>query len=367
MEGRILMDEKEYKENKTQHAEDYMREEMMIRHYFLNKEAVPSSDMVQKELKCFYRVHDSGRSHKTTVVSSFLAGAAAVLIFIFLFYGDFFFSAKEKPVTVFLANNHIENVTLQRAGGEFLVIDQEPDKEQLDKLGATLDADKKQLVYDKNQVIEEVQMQILTTPRQKMFHVELSDGTEVWLNAESQLSYPNKFTGKERVVTLRGEAFFDVAKDESRPFIVQTENLSTKVLGTEFNVLNYALNVTHVTLLNGSVEVRNATMDQTALIHPGEDAYLTKEADFIVKPVDTDAYCLWKEGVFYFDNVSLIEITKELGRWYNVDVVFNNHKAMGVNMHFLAERNGSIQQVVDLLNSLNKAKVAFVNNQLIID
>jgi transmembrane sensor len=94
---------------------------------------------------------------------------------------------------------------------------------------------------------------------------------------------------------------------------------------------------------------------------------LTKEADFIVKPVDTDAYCLWKEGVFYFDNVSLIEITKELGRWYNVDVVFNNHKAMGVNMHFLAERNGSIQQVVDLLNSLNKAKVAFVNNQLIID
>ena len=318
-------------------------------------------------MKCFYRVHDSGRSHKTTVVSSFLAGAAAVLIFIFLFYGDFFFSAKEKPVTVFLANNHIENVTLQRAGGEFLVIDQEPDKEQLDKLGATLDADKKQLVYDKNQVIEEVQMQILTTPRQKMFHVELSDGTEVWLNAESQLSYPNKFTGKERVVTLRGEAFFDVAKDESRPFIVQTENLSTKVLGTEFNVRNYALNDTHVTLLNGSVEVRNATMDQTALIHPGEDAYLTKEADFIVKPVDTDAYCLWKEGVFYFDNVSLIEITKELGRWYNVDVVFNNHKAMGVNMHFLAERNGAIQQVVDLLNSLNKAKVAFVNNQLIID
>lgn len=363
------MDEKDYIiENTTLHAEDTTREEMMIRHYYLNKKAAPSSDMVQKELERFHQARQAKRSSAPTIALSFLAGAAAVLIFVFLFRNELFAPSGEEPVTVFLANNGEDNVTLQRAGGDFLVIDHSSDKEQLQELGASFDAANEQLVYDKKaDEAEDIQMQVLTTPRRKMFHLVLSDGTKVWLNAESQLSYPSKFTGDERVVNLRGEAFFEVAKMESCPFIVQTENISTKVLGTEFNVRNYTLSDTHVTLVDGSVEVRNASKSQAVLIRPGEDALLTDADAFNVKSVDTDAYCSWKRGVFYFDNVSLIEIAKELGRWYNVDVVFNNRRAMAVTVHFLADRNAPIEQAIDLLNSLNKAKATFVENQLIID
>lgn len=362
-----MMDGKEHKGKKPQHIEEYMREEMMIRHYYMKKEAVPSSDQVRKELECFHRTHHLKQSNGISLVCSFLAGAAAVVICIFLFHKELFLTSGDEPVTVFLANEEVENVTLQRAGGEFVVIDRSADRELLNKLGVSLDATKEQLVYDKKAETDEVQMQILTTPRQRMFQVVLSDGTKVWLNAESQLSYPSKFIGEQRVVTLRGEAFFEVAKQENCPFVVQTENISTKVLGTEFNVRNYTLSDTHVTLLNGSVEVRNASMEQIALVRPGEDAHLTDTGTFEIKPVDTDTYCLWKDGAFYFDHVSLIEIAKELGRWYNVDVVFNNQKAMHVTMHFLADRNAPLQQAVNLLNSLNKAKVSFVHNQLVID
>lgn len=362
-----MMGGEEHKGKKPQHTEEYMREEMMIRHYYVKKKAEPSSDQVRKELERFHRMRHLKQSNGISFVCSFLAGAVAVVSCIFLFHKELFLTSKDEPVTVFLANEGVENVTLQRDGGEFFVIDQSADREQLNKLGANLDAEKEQLVYDKKAEADEVQMQILTTPRRRMFQVVLSDGTKVWLNAESQLSYPNKFVGKERVVTLRGEAFFEVSKQENLPFVVQTENISAKVLGTEFNVRNYTLSDTHVTLLNGSVEVRNASMEQTVLLRPGEDAHLTDADMFEVKLVDTEFYYAWKNGYFYFDNVSLIEVAKELGRWYNVDVVFNNQKAMRVTIHFLADRNAPLEQAVDLLNSLNKAKVSFADNRLVID
>ncbi len=348
--------------------EDFRREEMMVRHYFVNKHISPSAEQVQRELERFHAQRTAAtRSKSVPMLLSFLSGAAAVLLFMFFFYGESLFTPQDTPVAVFLANNDMENVTLQRAGGEFLVIDEQSDKQQLEELGANLDDDSQQLTYNTASAPKEIFTQTLTTPRQKMFHIVLSDGTKVWLNADSQLSYPNHFTGKERVVTLRGEAFFEVAKNEACPFVVQTEQLSTKVLGTEFNVRNYSAGDTHVTLLTGSVEVRNTDLSQKALIRPGEDAHLTADKDFQVKAVDTDAYCLWRTGAFYFDNVTMLEVAKELGRWYNVDVVFNNRHAMSIKVHFLADRNGTLQQAVDLLNSLKKTNANIVDERLVID
>ncbi len=364
----MCIDKNRHNESESLQTEDFRREEIMLRHYFVDKYASPSAEQVQRELEHFHATRTATTGSKSVpMLLSFLTGAAAVLLFMFFFYGDVLFTHDTEPVAVFLANNETENVTLQRAGGEFLVIDGQSDAEELKQLGANLDADNEQLTYNTASTQEEVFTQILTTPRQKMFHVVLSDGTKVWLNADSQLSYPSRFTGKERIVTLRGEAFFEVAKNEAYPFVVQTEQLSTKVLGTEFNVRNYSASDTHVTLLTGSVEVRNANLSQTAVIQPGQDAHLTAGESFEVKEVDTDAYCLWRTGKFYFDDVTMLEVAKELGRWYNVDVMFNNRRAMGLTVHFLADRNGTLEQAVDLLNSLKKTNATIVDGRLVID
>lgn len=352
-------------------ADDYTPEEVMLRHHFLKPYAQTVD--VQQELARFHRKQQEGAhwNRFTVAAASFAAGVAAVVIFMFTAYPRLF-PAPEKPVTVFLAaSRQADGVTLQRADGNFLVVDDKQETARLKEMGITLHDEAGELVYDKDEATyheeEAPQMQILTTPKQKVFSVVLSDGTEVSLNASSQLSYPDKFTGKERVVHLRGEAYFKVAKDAEHPFIVQTPDVTTRVLGTEFNFRSYSTQNTHVTLLSGSVQVSSGEGGAQVTIRPGEDAHLTSTGSLDVKEVDTDLFCSWKDGYFYFDGATLVDVMRELGRWYNVDVVFNKHRAMHTAVHFTADRNAPLQEAIDLINSLDKATVRLVNNQLVVD
>lgn len=194
----------------------------------------------------------------------------------------------------------------------------------------------------------------LTVPRGQTFKLILSDGTEVYLNADSRLVYPSRFTGKERSVFLDGEAYFRVAKDAGHPFIVRTQTLQTRVLGTEFNVSGYEGSDTEVTLVEGSVEVSDADRQRTVRIKPGEQASLQTDGGFAVQQVDVSQYIHWREGYFYYDNVTLLDIMKELGRWYNVSVVFCNADAMESRLHFVADRRQDLQHALTLLNRMNK-------------
>lgn len=108
-------------------------------------------------------------------------------------------------------------------------------------------------------------MQKLSTPRGMDFKVILSDGSEVWLNAESSLEFPSAFTSKERRVNLKGEAYFKVARNEQNPFIVTTDKMQVRVLGTEFNFRSYVSELSHVSLVSGSVEVYTPIRDKIAI------------------------------------------------------------------------------------------------------
>ena len=197
----------------------------------------------------------------------------------------------------------------------------------------------------------------LTVPRGKMFKIILSDSTEVFMNADSRLIYPSRFTGKERSVFLEGEAYFHVAKDRQHPFIVHTHNLQTRVLGTEFNVSSYKDAPTQITLIEGSVEVYDRQQQRTARMKPGEQASLQTDGHFAVQKVDVTSYIHWREGFFYYDNVSLLNIMKDLGRWYNVSVVFRNADAMEYKLHYVADRRQDLQHAITLLNRMNQCKV----------
>ena len=212
---------------------------------------------------------------------------------------------------------------------------------------------------------DEPEMKTISTPRGKDYELVLSDGTVVLLNADSKITFPTRFTGNKRTVKLVGEAYFKVSKNKHRPFIVETGNLYTKVLGTEFNLKAYPHSDVNVTLIKGSVVV-NAE-GKEVMLKPGENAEYSEDKDIEVTTVDTEGYIQWKDGYFYFDNVPLIDVVRDLGRWYNVNIEIRNNSLMSYRLHFIASRKASIKEFVDNLNEFNYLHVVHKDNKLIID
>lgn len=229
-------------------------------------------------------------------------------------------------------------------------------------------------VFEASRVAQEITMQThngvhtLNIPRGMNKQLTLADGTKVWLNAESSLQYPETFEGKDqRVVYLKGEAYFEVAKDSLHPFFVKTDALETQVLGTAFNVRAYSSDDVQVTLVEGSVKVSDKHHHELRL-QPGEHARLHSGNSLKAEPVEeASAYRSWADGQFYFDNTELVEIMRELGRWYNVDILFTNRDIMTDRLHFQADRTGTLSEALDLLNSMQKVKARIEDGQVIVE
>lgn len=175
------------------------------------------------------------------------------------------------------------------------------------------------------QILKELQHNTLTNPRgSKVIDMQLSDGTRVWLNAGSSITYPVAFVGGDRKVELKGEGYFEVAKDPAKKFIVTANGTTTEVLGTHFNVNAYNdEGVTKVTLLEGLVKVAGGNGPQV-MIKPGQQAKITgSQKPVISNFVDLDRVIAWKNGYFSFDDLTFDEIMSEIERWYDVNIVYN--------------------------------------------
>lgn len=209
--------------------------------------------------------------------------------------------------------------------------------------------------------------QRLTTPRGMDFRIILPDSSEVWLNAESSIEFPETFSGPIRQVVLQGEAFFKVARNEQKPFVVTSPQLQVKVLGTSFNFKSYASQQARVSLVEGAVEVMQADGKPTQMtLRPGESACVDEQGSLRRERVDTYGVTQWTKGYFYFDNVPLVDILQELGRWYNLGVVFKNAEQMDYSLHFSASRHEGIEQAVDHLNRLRKVRVVIEGHNLVV-
>lgn len=179
------------------------------------------------------------------------------------------------------------------------------------------------LVYSSSETSQEIKLNTLIVPRGTSFHLILSDGTRVWLNANSKITYPVTFTGNTREVHLEGEAFFDVKRNEQSPFMVNTDQLNVRVLGTKFNVNTFADNgYVSTALVEGSVEVSGKTGMFRRLI-PGQVAMIDTIGKIQVVDMELKPYTAWIDDMFCFRNTPLSEILKQVGRYYNVKVVYN--------------------------------------------
>ncbi|MBO9154457.1 FecR domain-containing protein [Chitinophaga sp. GCM10012297] len=160
----------------------------------------------------------------------------------------------------------------------------------------------------------------ITTPYGGQYQVTLQDGTTVWLNAGSELTFPTVFTGHERTVRLKGEAYFEVAANAAMPFKVEARGQTVQVLGTKFNVMAYEDEASvNTTLLQGAVKIIKGS--RSSVLWPGQQSEV-RGNDISVYEVDLDAALAWKDGYFVFKNEDIGSIMRKISRWYNVTVQF---------------------------------------------
>lgn len=212
----------------------------------------------------------------------------------------------------------------------------------------------------------------LKVPRGGEFKITLEDGTEVWLNAESQLHYPETFDGKERKVALTGEAYFKVAKDSNRPFYVESSGQLIRVYGTEFNINSYqeSDNI-YTTLVNGSISLRPVNGNGGELVlSPGNQAVFDKQdASSTIRNVDTSVVTSWRNGKFVFENQTLEQIMITLSRWYDFDYDFLDLSLRTTIFMGSIPRYGEFSKVLSILEKsggikfTQKGKTIFINHK----
>lgn len=199
-------------------------------------------------------------------------------------------------------------------------------------------------------------------PRGGEYSLVLSDGTRVWLNAETELTYPTVFGKGERKLMLKGEACFEVVTDTARPFIVESFYNRVEVLGTRFNVSAYTgKSAVKTTLLRGKVKVSNRKGQ--LVLSPGEQAVCLEE-EIEKCEVDARAVAAWVDGTFEFENMSLGEITDQLGRWYDVDFVFADQQLKAITFTGAATRYRELDFVLRMLEELARVRFQLENKTI---
>ena len=230
-------------------------------------------------------------------------------------------------------------------------------EEQKDTLiaGKALNKNNK-LSYEANDQLEQTKAKWhkLVVPVGGEYKLQLSDGTTVWMNSDTELRYTDQFVGKQRIVHLKGEACFKVSKDKEHAFIVRTDAMDVKVYGTEFNVMAYPdEEMVQTTLLEGSVGVdlkNEAGVVQTSMLKPDMQVeYYKGNIRGEIKEVDASKYFGWRDGKFQFDNEKLGSITRKLERWYGVKFFFQNREDQNIRFSGEMKRFQEFSTILNLL------------------
>jgi len=208
------------------------------------------------------------------------------------------------------------------------------------------------------------EMNTIQTPRGGQYQVILPDGTKVWLNAASSLTYPTAFRGTDRAVRLNGEAYFEVAASKDKPFKVTVGKMHVDVLGTHFNIMAYEdENVIRTTLLEGAVRVTSGGASR--LLKPGQEGRIERSSDAISQlDVNADEAVAWKNGVFQFGGASIETVMREIVRWYDVDVEYQGR----TNEHFRGtiSRDVNASEVFKMLELTGAVHFAIDKKKIIV-
>jgi transmembrane sensor len=344
-------------ETKDQHGEE---DSIQLKQKMLNEilQRIQSGDAIEEKkekakIKSWIRPVQVAAS-----VVVLLIAAIFIQVMIAGHKKQFVNSVVKKPVSPYVNAIHPggNKAILTLANGTQIVLDS-AQKGSLARQGNTrvIKVNSGLLSYNDSQQMEnneqqEIQYNTISTPRGGQFVVILVDGTKVWLNAASSVTYPTAFTGKERKVEMQGEVYFEVAKNAKMPFVVTTGDARIKVFGTHFNVNAYD-NETSIrtTLAEGSVQVTDKNMN--LLLKPGEQAKLDRNTGNIdLLKANVDEVLAWKNDLFYFDNTNIKRIMSDLARWYDVDIIYKTEKLDNKNYSGIISRYSDVKAVLERLS-----------------
>lgn len=286
---------------------------------------------------------------------AYLAAASIIILIATVYF--FAFNKKNEAIATPTALHDIpagtDKAVLTLSNGKTIFLQDRGNGNIINENGINvMKVDSGQIAYSGNNTETGAEYNTLTTPKGGQFQITLSDGTKVWLNAASSLHYPVAFSGKERSVEVEGEAYFEVKHDPDHPFHVQSRNQAITVLGTRFNVNAYSEeSAITTTLLEGKIELSTKTAKQ--ILSPGDQFY-TDLSDKIIRNMmpDIEGATAWKDGWFHFKDQSITDILKQVGRWYNADVIYQGQ----ITGHFDADipRKVSVSQLLKALEGTGK-------------
>ena len=300
--------------------------------------------------------------------------AAAASILLMLSAGGYFLLHKTSAVQQ-LAGNHVPDIApgsnkaiLTLANGHQIILTGAKNG-QLVVQGNTIiskTADG-QIVYNSNAAASsETAYNTMSTPRGGQYHLTLADGTNVWLNALSSITYPMAFNGNERKVSITGEAFFEVKHNAAQPFRVIVKGETIEDLGTQFNINAYNDEpVVKTTLLQGSVRLTNG--HAIAIMKPGQEAVTRSGSDYItVAQADTEQAVAWKNGSFIFNNEDLASIMRKVSQWYDVDIEYTAGANISEDYIGSMTRYTYVSQVLKVLEETGHAKFRIEGKKIVV-
>lgn len=295
----------------------------------------------------------------------YAAAAAVLLVASFTLY---YLPKKSEETKALTYQNDIlpggEKATLTLADGSQIVLDNSPVGKLATQGGISIERDAKgQIVYlvKASNENESQKINTLSTPAGGKFSVVLSDGSKVWLNATSSIKFPAAFDKVSRKVEIKGEAYFEIAKDSSRPFYVKNGSSEVKVLGTHFNVMAYPDEYrSELTLLEGSVQfTKNG---QSELLKPGRQILYTENSNETKqKEANIEEVMAWKNDLFVFNDTNIDEIMKELMRWYDVKIKYEGEKP-DISFTGVIPRNANVTKVLKALELTGDVVFGIENN-----
>ena len=213
---------------------------------------------------------------------------------------------------------------------------------------------------------KQVHYNTVETPKGRQFQLVLEDGTKVWLNAASSIKFPVAFIGRQRIVEINGEAYFEVAKNKKRPFQVMCKGSMIEVLGTHFDINAYAdEEMISTTLLEGSVKVVKGSNQK--IIKPGEQAQVKNDGSVQTRTnVNIDEVVAWKNNAFLFDNTDVKKLMRQLSRWYNVEVVFKGSTDEALTFNGTISRTATLATVLKMLESTGDVRFSIEGKRILV-
>lgn len=208
-------------------------------------------------------------------------------------------------------------------------------------------------------------MMTLTVPQGGQYQLVLPDGTKVWINAGSSLEYSTQF-GADRVVRLKGEGYFEIAQNSSKPFSIDANGHTIQVLGTSLNITAYNESEANITLVDGSIKVLNKHTKEEKLLQPGQQATITDQS-IALSDADTEVLTAWKDNLFLFRDQALADIIPQLERWYGVQFEIKDQTVLKQHFYGTASRNEKLSKILALISGSSNLSFRIDERRVSID